>query len=148
MARWWLFPAALAGLLTLDLAPTDAQPNGAPAAGFNDRPTPEQVAFFEKKIRPVLVEKCYSCHAADAEKIKGGLTLDSRDGLRKGGDTGPGLVPGNADRSLLVKALRYKDESMRMPPKGKLPDDVIADFSAWVTMGAPDPPRRTGERGA
>src|SRR5207253_728699 len=104
------FPAALTGFLALalDLPLADAQPpaKGAAIAAFNDKPTPEQLAFFEKKIRPVLVEKCYSCHGADAEKIKGGLTLDTRAGLRKGGDTGAAIVAGNPERSLLIKALR------------------------------------------
>lgn len=98
------------------------------------------VAYFESKIRPVLIEHCYHCHSAQAQankKLKGGLLLDTRDGLRKGGDSGPGLVPGKPDDSLLIKALRY--EATKMPPKGKLPDDVIADFARWVQMGAPDP---------
>ena len=109
------------------------------AAPFNDNPTPEQLAFFEKKIRPVLVGKCYQCHAADAEKVRGGLLLDTRDGLRKGGDGGPVVVAGNPDRSPLVKAIRHADEATKMPPKERLPDAVVADFEAWVWMGAPDP---------
>jgi cytochrome c553 len=111
----------------------------ASGGGFNDKPTAEQIAFFEKKIRPVLVDKCYKCHSADAEKVKAELYLDTRDGVRKGGETGPSVVPGNPDKSLLIRAIRFKDESMQMPPKAKLPDDVIADFEAWVKMGAPDP---------
>jgi cytochrome c553 len=112
-----------------------------PVAGarFNDTPTAEQLAFFEKKIRPVLVDKCYKCHSTDAEKLKGELLLDSRAGIRKGGEGGPVIVPGNPDRSPLIKAILYQDESTRMPPKAKLPDEVIADFEAWVRMGAPDP---------
>jgi hypothetical protein len=96
--------------------------------------------FFEKKIRPVLVQHCYSCHSV-AKKQRGGLVLDGRDGLRKGGDSGPALVPGKPNESLLIQAVRYTDET-RMPPRGKLPDDVIADLEKWVTLGAPDP--RTG----
>src|SRR5947199_8806214 len=72
--------------------------------------TPEQLAFFEKSIRPVLVKECYSCHATTAEKIRGGLTLDTRDGIRKGGDNGPAVVPGDVKRSLPVKARRHDDE--------------------------------------
>ena len=106
---------------------------------FADSPTQDQVAFFEKKIRPVLVEHCYKCHSADAEKIKGDLVLDTREGVRKGGLTGPGVVPGSPDRSPLVRALKSKDPETAMPPKGKLPDAVVADFEAWVRMGAPDP---------
>src|SRR2546425_4460384 len=85
------------------------------------------VHFFERKIRPVLVEHCYSCHSETAKKLRGGLRLDSRDGLRKGGDSGPALVPGYPDRSLLIKAVRYTDEHLHMPPKGKLPDTLLAD---------------------
>jgi hypothetical protein len=105
-------------------------------------PTAEGIAFFEKNIRPVLVESCYKCHAADAEKIKGGLALDTREGIRKGGDTGPAIVPGDLAKSLLIEAIRYENEDTRMPPEnkgGKLLDSVIANFEQWVKMGAPDP---------
>src|SRR4051794_4289087 len=101
--------AVLAGWVALGSAPALAQPPRT-AGGFNDKPTPEQLAFFEKKIRPVLVEHCSKCHAADAEKVKGGLLLDTRDGLRKGGDTGPSVVPGSPERSSLIKAIRYRDD--------------------------------------
>jgi hypothetical protein len=117
----------------------EAEPTPVSGKGFADKPTPEQLAFFEKKIRPVLVEQCYKCHSAETEKVKGELVLDTRDGLRKGGTTGPAIVPGNPDRSLLIKALRYKDEALAMPPKARLPESVVADFEAWVKMGAPDP---------
>jgi hypothetical protein len=100
-------------------------------------PTKEQLDFFETKIRPVLVEQCYKCHAAEAKIIKGGLRLDSRDGLLKGGDTGPSVVPGQADKSLLLKALKY--DEIEMPPKGKLPESVVKDFETWINMGLPDP---------
>ena len=99
------------------------------------------VAFFEAKIRPVLIEQCYSCHSADAaskKKLKGGLKLDTKDSLLAGGESGPSLVAGKVEASLLVKALRGKDVS-QMPPKGKLPEAVIADFEAWVKAGANDP---------
>ncbi len=102
-------------------------------------PTPAQLNFFETKIRPVLAEHCYACHAAEAKKQKGGLRLDFRAGLRQGGDSGPALVPGKPDESLLIKAIRYTDEDLKMPPKGKLPPAVIADLEEWIRMGAPDP---------
>ncbi len=98
--------------------------------------------FFEKKIRPVLTDKCYKCHSADAEKIKGGLLLDTRDGIRRGGDDGPAVVPGHLKESLLIEAIRYQHKDTAMPPEksgGKLPDAVIHDFEKWVQMGAPDP---------
>src|SRR6185295_7913248 len=91
------------------------------------------------KIRPALSQYCYKCHSAEAAKLKGGLLLDTRDGLRAGGESGPALVPGEPDKSLLVKAIRHKDENLKMPPKEKLPDAVIADLEKWVAMGAPDP---------
>jgi len=99
------------------------------------------VEFFEKKIRPVLLKHCYECHSAEAKSVKGGLLLDSREAGQKGGDSGAAVVPKNVDESLLIGALRH--ESFKMPPKGKLPDSVIADFVKWVEMGAPDP--RSGE---
>lgn len=108
-----------------------------------DKPlTADQLSFFEKNIRPVLVSKCYDCHSAKSEKVKGNLLLDTRDGIRQGGDTGHAVVPGNLDESLIIAALRYTDKDTQMPPAksgGKLPDDVISNFEQWVRMGAPDP---------
>ena len=106
------------------------------------KPDAAQLEFFEKSIRPVLAAKCYKCHSAEADKVKGGLLLDTRDGIRQGGDSGHAVVPGNVSESLLLKALHYTDKDMAMPPEksgGKLPDSVIADFEKWVKMGAPDP---------
>lgn len=99
------------------------------------------IAFFEQKIRPVLVEQCYACHSAEAKKLKGNLYLDSRAGWQKGGDSGePAIQPGNPEASLLIRTLRHEEEGLEMPPKKpKLSDAVIADFVAWVQMGAPDP---------
>jgi hypothetical protein len=100
----------------------------------------EDHAFFESKVRPVLLEHCYECHSG--EKTKGGLALDTKQGWEKGGDTGPAIVPGKPDESLLIKAVRYHDDDLAMPPKkkgGKLPEAVIADLVEWVKMGAPDP---------
>ncbi len=99
----------------------------------------EQVDFFEAKVRPQLIKQCYSCHSASANELEGGLRLDSRDLLRKGGDSGDLIVPGNPQRSLLMQALRYGEDSFQMPPSGKLPANVIADFETWIKMGAPDP---------
>ena len=94
----------------------------------------------------MLVNQCYRCHSAADGKTKGGLALDSREGLFKGGDSGPAVVPGNPDKSPLIKAVRYTDANLQMPPKGeKLPDSTIADLVSWVRMGAPDP--RAGEVG-
>ena len=95
--------------------------------------------FFEKRVRPVLVERCYKCHSATSEKLKGGLHLDSRAGLLKGGDTRAALVPGDSEKSLFIEAIRYGNPDLQMPPKGKLPDAQIADLVEWVKMGVPWP---------
>jgi hypothetical protein len=102
------------------------------------------IEFFEKEIRPILVDHCYGCHSSQAEKgIKGGLNLETSVGLRKGGENGPAIVPGDPEHSLLIKAVRYGDEHLQMPPKDKkLPALQIQNLEAWVKMGAPDP--RTG----
>ena len=92
--------------------------------------------FFESKIRPVLVESCYKCHSAESERVKGGLLLDSREGLLKGGESGAAIVPGDPDKSRLIVALRHKDEHLQMPPKEALPAEVGADFGKWVRGGA------------
>ncbi|HZV36438.1 MAG TPA: DUF1549 domain-containing protein, partial [Verrucomicrobiae bacterium] len=103
-------------------------------------PTPQQLEFFEKKIRPLLTENCYKCHSHESEKLKGGLLLDTRDGVLKGGDTGPALVPGNPDKSLLIQAVRYTNKDLQMPPNDRqLENSQIADLENWVKMGAPDP---------
>jgi len=102
---------------------------------------PEGHDFFESKIRPVLVQHCYECHAADAKTLQGGLALDTRESTRRGGDSGAAVVPEKVEDSLLIAALRY--EGYEMPPSGKLSEQVIADFVKWVEMGAPDP--RDGE---
>jgi hypothetical protein len=138
------------GLLTLPPS-GDAAPKAFPTkqqssttsntSNTNKQPTitPEQMAFFEKKIRPLLVSDCYKCHSAESEKIKGSLVVDTREGLLKGGDTGPAIVPGNPSKSLLIKAIKGDDKDLQMPPKKKLAPEVVADFEKWITMGAPDP---------
>ncbi|MFO0804159.1 MAG: DUF1549 domain-containing protein [Gemmataceae bacterium] len=102
---------------------------------------PKSVEFFEKRIRPLLAEHCHSCHSAEAQtkkKLKGGLLLDSRDGWKAGGDSGPAIVPGKPAESLLIESVKY-DGDLKMPPKGKLPAAAIADLEQWVKLGAPDP---------
>ncbi len=101
----------------------------------------EGLDFFERKIRPVLAERCYGCHSAKAiaeNKLKSGLQLDTREGLLTGGDRGPALVAGKPGESILLKAIRQSGK-LKMPPKGKLPTGVVADFEKWIAMGAPDP---------
>lgn len=102
-------------------------------------PTPEQLRFFEQKIRPVLVQNCYECHSAKSKLLQAELRVDSSQGLLTGGASGPAIVPGKPEESLLLETLRYTGDSYDMPPKGKLPDHVIADFEKWIADGAPDP---------
>ena len=131
-----------ASLLVVSCARAAITPD-APVAGKVDT---GGVEFFEKHIRPVLSQKCYGCHSTESGKTKGGLLLDTREGIRAGGDSGHAVVPGSVKDSLLIKALRYTDKDIAMPPKkegGKLPDDVIAKFEQWVQMGAPDPRENT-----
>jgi hypothetical protein len=99
-----------------------------------------RIEFFEKRIRPVLVEHCYSCHSAGAREIKGGLQLDSRETILEGGDSGPALIPGDPQESLLLQAMKH--ESLEMPPDRRLPEAVLEDFTTWIRDGAADP--RTG----
>ncbi len=121
MKRW----STLLLILTCNLSPIRAE-----------EPSRAAVEFFENKIRPLLVEQCFSCHSG--KKQRGGLNLESRANLLKGGDTGPALVPGEAAKSLLIRAVSYKEE-LRMPPRSKLSDQQIADLTAWVEQGAPWP---------
>jgi len=104
--------------------------------------TPDQREFFERKIRPILADSCYACHNAKLKTAFGGLRLDSREGLRKGGDSGPSLIPGDAENSRLIKAISYQHE-IKMPPAGKLKPEQIAALIEWVKMGAPDPREAT-----
>ena len=116
---------ALVALLLAGLAPARAADAG--------------LDFFEKRIRPVLVEHCYKCHSVEAGKQRGGLALDTREGLLTGGDSGPALNPARPEESLILRAVRYTEEELRMPPKGRLPATVVADLEKWVAQGAPAP---------
>ena len=105
-------------------------------SGFGNE---EGIVFFEKKVRPILVTHCYECHSERSDKVKGGLLLDTRMGIRKGGDLGPAVVPKNLSDSLLVEAVRWENDDMQMPPKKKLADSEIKILEQWIRMGAPDP---------
>ena len=105
-------------------------------------PSRADMDFFESKIRPVLVEHCYACHSRQAEsagKLRGGLRVDDREALRRGGDSGPAIVPRDLEASLLIAAMRHDGSDYKMPPSGKLPAAIIADFESWIGRGAPDP---------
>ena len=107
----------------------------------------DDTAFFENKVRPLLIERCFECHSQE-KKIKGGLALDSRPGWEKGGDSGPAIVPGKPEDSLLIKAVHYSDKDLEMPPKKKLSDGEIDILTKWVAMGAPDPRETVAARKA
>lgn len=101
-----------------------------------------QLTFFETKIRPIFSKSCYRCHSLADGKSKGFLTLDTKSGWQQGGESGPAIMPGDPQKSLIIKAVCYEDPDMEMPPVskgGKLPAEQIADLVAWVKMGAPDP---------
>jgi cytochrome c553 len=124
---------ALAGSLAAADMPAGHPPVAKPISATD-------LQFFETKIRPILVESCYKCHSKEADKVRGGFLIDTREAILHGGNTGPAIVPGKPDESLLIQAIRYKDEDLQMPPKGeKLTDQQIADLTEWVRRGAPDP---------
>ncbi len=122
--------ASLAIIPALTKASDSAEPIDSPAG----------IAFFESKIRPVLVEQCYECHSAQAGVSEGELQLDSRKSTRKGGDRGPAVVPGDPQASWLLVAMSHADSDLKMPPKRKrLPDATLDNFKKWIEIGAPDP---------
>lgn len=133
--RLWFIPViALLALAAGNVTPCHAaEPD---AAG---------IEFFEKSIRPLLVKHCYKCHAAD--EASGGLLLDTREAVLKGGDSGAAIVPGDPNKSLLIEAIRYTNSDLKMPPKSRLPAADVELLEKWVTMGAPDPrkPMAAGE---
>jgi len=122
-------------ILLLAVSARAEEPSSPAASPDVSAVTPEQAVFFESKIRPVLVEHCYRCHSG--EKQKGNLHLDSRNGILAGGDSGPAIVPGKPEESVLIQAINY--DGYEMPPGGKLPAGKIAVLTKWVAMGAPWP---------
>ncbi len=106
----------------------------------------EESDLFERKIRPVLVEHCYECHAGDADDIKGGLRLDNPDAMLRGGDSGTAVMPGEPDKSLLLAAIRY--DGFEMPPSGPLDDRIVQDFEKWIEAGAADPRQASTPEGS
>ncbi len=101
--------------------------------------TKEETEYFEKNVRPVLVDKCYKCHSSTSKKVKGDLLLDTKEGTLKGGKTGPAVVPNNIHKSLIVKAIEYNDTDLQMPPDSKLSQQEIKNLTHWIEIGAPDP---------
>ena len=107
------------------------------AAGAEELLSTDELTFFETKIRPVLVRECYGCHSSKAGNVRGGLRLDTKERMLLGGATGPAVVPGDPEESWLYNAMTHQD--FVMPPKRKLPQDVLDNFKLWIEMGAPDP---------
>jgi hypothetical protein len=130
-------PAVMTGDMTGDMTADEGDAMSAPPAAA--ALTADEVKFFESRIRPILIANCYGCHSTSAGKSKGGLKLDTREASLKGGESGPAIVPGDVDSSLLIRAVRYHDADYEMPPAGKLRDEDIALLEQWVAMGAPDP---------
>ena len=106
-------------------------------ASGTSQATSEQLEFFEKEVRPLLVEHCYECHSGKSKKLQAGLRVDSRNAMLKGGDSGPALIASKPEESSLIQAVRY--DGFEMPPKGKLPSKEIEVLTKWVAMGAPWP---------
>ncbi|MCA9064278.1 MAG: DUF1553 domain-containing protein [Planctomycetaceae bacterium] len=127
----------LTGLLSIVLPASQSNAQDQNQPEQNQPEQDRRLAFFETRIRPVLIQHCYECHAAGAKSIKGGLLLDSRDGLLEGGESGPSVVVGQPEESLLLEALRH--ESFEMPPQKRLDDTIIQDFATWVRDGLVDP---------
>ena len=92
----------------------------------------EADAIFERSVRPLLESKCYDCHSARSDEVKGNLRLDSLEGILKGGDNGPAIVAGDVANSFLLRALRYQEADYQMPPSGRLPDSDVAAVESWV----------------
>jgi len=127
-------------LLILAVAETNAAPSTAKEGmDWNTQPTPDQIDFFESHVRPLLSEHCYECHSQGAKKLKAELRLDSRQGIMRGGESGSVISPGNAESSPLIRAIRYQEESLEMPPDRKLPPRLIDFLTDWINMGAPWP---------
>jgi hypothetical protein len=119
--------------------------SGTAVRAADTAPDEAAIQFFEAKIRPILTERCYSCHSATAKKLKGELYVDGREALLKGGETGAAIVPGHPEQSRLIEAISYKNVDLQMPPKDKLPDGQVADLTAWIKMGAPWPKESGGK---
>ena len=132
----WIALSAASDLLAAE-QPATLNSTVEQSAAETSSPESAGIEFFERHIRPVLIERCYECHSASATPLQGGLRLDSRPATRGGGDSGPAVIPGDVAASHLISALKY--DGLEMPPSGRLAPEVVANFVKWVEMGAPDP---------
>jgi hypothetical protein len=106
-----------------------------------DQLTPEELTFFETKIRPVLIKECYGCHSNKSRNVRGGLRLDTKELTHIGGSSGPAVVPGDLEESLLFKAILHED--FQMPPQRRLAQNIIDDFKMWIEMANPPAKKST-----
>lgn len=127
-------PLSLFALLLMSLASI-----GLRSEGSEGEENSRGLGLFHDYIEPLLKQNCYECHSHEAKKAKGGLVLDSREAIRKGGDMGPAVVPGNVDMSLLIEAVLYENDDLQMPPDNRLKPEDVARFKEWIELGAPDP---------
>ena len=140
-ACMWFIVAA--GCFGRSVSVEAADGNQRNASSAEAELTPQQLEFFEKRVRPILVSECYDCHSG--EEQNGSLSVESRAALLRGGDTGPSVVPEKPADSLLIKAIRYDDRNLQMPPQNRLKDEDIAVLEKWVAMGLPDPRTEAGD---
>ena len=122
----------LVGLVGVAPVSVDALPPRAPIGN-----SPEPARFFRDRIEPILRDHCFRCHSDRADQVEADLRLDSREALLRGGDQGPAVEPGEPDRSLLMTAVRYELDDLKMPPDRRLDDRQIADLEQWIRMGTP-----------
>ena len=135
-------PLAAQTLKAASASPAGSAPRAAAPDGDKEAIDPAGVEFFEKKVRPVLSQYCYSCHSQSAKRALGNFTLDTHQGMMHGGQGGVAVMPGDPDHSRFIEAIRYAQPDLQMPPKAKLSEATIADLTAWVKMGAPWPKER------
>ena len=134
----WIVVAVVIHLLSHPILADEPLNRSTEALKPSTEPSAGDLEFFEKEIRPILVSQCYNCHST-AKQRKGGLVLDSRDGLLTGGDNGEAIIPGKSAESRLIDAVGYTNTDLKMPPKGKLKAEEIAALTKWVDLGAPWP---------
>src|SRR6185436_11538828 len=133
--------AATAATLAADEPGGAAAPvaDATASSDLGSNPTHDELQYFEQEVRPILSENCFECHGPTLAKVKGGLRMTGRDAFLRGGDSGPALAPGNLKTSRMLRAVRYTDAELRMPPKKRLTEEQVKSLERWVAMGAPWP---------
>lgn len=139
--RWYAIAGALAVYVSLLVNTGFADDESVIDSSESSEHSTAHLEFFEKQVRPLLIQHCYECHSAG--EVDGGLNLGSKAGVERGGDSGALVVPGKPDSSLLIEAVRYRNLDLQMPPKGRMSDEEIAILEKWVRLGVPDPRTQT-----